>query len=85
MSELFPMHLRGVLTGTAVACQWVFNGLVALLLPIAMAQFGSATFFVFAGINVLSLIFVATCLPETKGKSLEALEKFLEKELGKPA
>ena len=36
-------------------------------------------------INVLSLIFVATCLPETKGKSLEALEKFLEKELGKPA
>lgn len=85
MSELFPMHLRGVLTGTAVACQWVFNGLVALLFPIAMAQFGSATFFVFAGINVLSLIFVATCLPETKGKSLEALEKFLEKELGKPA
>lgn len=61
------MHVRDVLTGTAVACQWVFNGLVALLFPIAMAHFGSATFFVFAGINVLSLIFVATCLPETKG------------------
>jgi major inositol transporter-like SP family MFS transporter len=81
MSELFPMRLRGVLTGSAVACQWVFNGLVALLFPIAMAQLGSATFFVFAGINVLSLIFVATCLPETRGKSLEVLEKFLEKEL----
>jgi len=81
MSELFPMHVRGVLTGTAVACQWVFNGLVALLFPIAMAQFGSATFFVFAAINVASLIFVATKLPETRGKSLEGLEKFLEKEL----
>ncbi len=81
MSELFPMHLRGVLTGTAVACQWVFNGLVALLFPIAMAQFGSATFFVFAAINVGSLIFVAVCLPETKGRSLEGLEKYLEKEL----
>jgi len=81
MSELFPMHLRGVLTGTAVACQWVFNGLVALLFPIAMAQFGSATFFVFAAINVASLIFVATCLPETKGKSLEGLEKYLEQAL----
>ena len=81
MSELFPMHLRGVLTGTAVACQWVFNGIVALLFPIALVHFGSATFFVFAGINVLSLIFVATCLPETKGKSLEGLEKYLEKEL----
>jgi len=81
MSELFPMHLRGVLTGSAVACQWVFNALVALLFPIAMAQFGSATFFVFAAINVASLVFVATCLPETKGKSLEGLEKYLEKEL----
>ncbi len=81
MSELFPMHVRGVLTGTAVACQWVFNGLVALLFPIAMARFGSATFFVFAAINVASLVFVALCLPETRGKSLEGLEKHLEKEL----
>jgi len=85
MSELFPMHLRGVLTGTAVACQWIFNGLVALLFPIAMSHFGSATFFVFATINVGSLIFVATCLPETKGKSLEGLEKFLEHALSKHA
>jgi major inositol transporter-like SP family MFS transporter len=81
MSELFPMRLRGVLTGTAVACQWVFNGLVAPLFPVAMAQFGSATFFVFAAINVLSLVFVATCVPETRGKSLEGLEKFLEQKL----
>lgn len=81
MSELFPMHVRGVLTGTAVACQWVFNALVALLFPLALAQFGSATFFVFAGVNVASLVFVALCLPETRGKSLEGLEKHLEKEL----
>lgn len=81
MAELFPMHLRGVLTGTAVACLWVFNGVVALLFPVALAQFGSATFFVFAAINVLSLIFVARYLPETKGKSLEGLEIYLEKAL----
>jgi len=81
MSELFPMHVRGVLTGTAVACQWVFNALVALLFPIALAQFGSATFFVFAAINIASLAFVATCVPETRGKSLEGLERHLEKTL----
>ncbi len=81
MSELFPMRLRGVLTGSAVACQWIFNALVALVFPVAMARFGSATFFVFAAINVGSLVFVATCLPETKGKSLESLENFLQKEL----
>jgi major inositol transporter-like SP family MFS transporter len=81
MSELFPMRLRGVLTGSAVACQWLFNGLVALLFPLAMAQFGSATFYVFAAINVASYIFVAACLPETRGKSLEELEKHLQKKL----
>jgi sugar porter (SP) family MFS transporter len=81
MSELFPMHLRGVLTGTAVACQWIFNAIVALLFPLALAQFGSTTFFLFAAINVGSLIFVALRLPETRGRSLESLEKYLEKEL----
>jgi major inositol transporter-like SP family MFS transporter len=81
MSELFPMHLRGVLTGSAVACQWIFNGLVALLFPMVMARFGSATFFLFAAINIASLVFVAVCLPETKGKSLEGLEKHLRTEL----
>ena len=81
MSELFPMHVRGVLTGTAVACQWIFNAVVALLFPIALSQFGSATFFLFAAVNVGSLIFVATLVPETRGKTLEALEKHLEKTL----
>ena len=81
MSELFPMHVRGVLTGTAVACQWIFNAVVALLFPIALSQFGSATFFVFAAVNVGSLIFVATLVPETRGKTLEALEKHLENTL----
>lgn len=85
MSELFPMHVRGVLTGTAVACQWVFNALVALLFPIALHQLGSATFFVFAGVNIASLLFVATCVPETHGKSLEGLERHLQKELSAPA
>lgn len=81
MSELFPMHVRGVLTGTAVACQWIFNALVALLFPIALSQFGSATFFVFAAVNVLSLAFVVAFVPETRGKSLEGLERQLEKDL----
>jgi len=81
MSELFPMHVRGILTGTAVACQWIFNATVALLFPIALAHFGSATFFLFAGINVLSLLFVLTIVPETRGKSLESLERHLEKTL----
>lgn len=81
MSELFPMQARGLLTGTAVSMQWLFNASVAFLFPIAMHSLGNPTFYVFAAINVGSLLFVFFCLPETKGKSLEQIEKHMKKEL----
>jgi major inositol transporter-like SP family MFS transporter len=81
MSELFPMQVRGLLTGTAVSAQWAFNATVAFVFPMALAGLGNYTFFVFAALNVASFVFVFFCLPETRGKSLEAIEKFLKKEL----
>jgi major inositol transporter-like SP family MFS transporter len=78
MSELFPSHLRGVLTGIAVCCQWLFNASVAFAFPLAMAGLGSMTFLVFAAINVVSLLFVVLCVPETRGKSLEQIEQHME-------
>ncbi|HEX8594506.1 MAG TPA: sugar porter family MFS transporter [Pseudomonas sp.] len=81
MSELFPMQVRGLLTGTAVSMQWLFNAAVAFTFPMALAALGNPTFFVFAVINVGSLLFVFFCLPETKGKSLEQIEKHMKKEL----
>ncbi|MDF2641314.1 MAG: sugar transporter [Pseudomonas sp.] len=81
MSELFPMQVRGLLTGVAVSMQWLFNATVAFSFPIAAEKLGNPTFFVFAVINIGSLLFVFLCLPETKGKSLEQIEKHLKKEL----
>ncbi|WP_455925214.1 sugar porter family MFS transporter [Pseudomonas putida] len=81
MSELFPMQVRGLLTGVAVSLQWLFNATVAFVFPIAISTLGNPTFFVFALINVGSLAFVFLCLPETRGKSLEQIEKHMKKEL----
>ncbi|GCE82554.1 sugar porter family MFS transporter [Komagataeibacter diospyri] len=78
MSELFPMRARGVLTGLSVAAQWVFNATVSFLFPAVLHWIGASTFFAFAAINLISLIFVARFLPETKGMSLEKLEQHLE-------
>jgi hypothetical protein len=61
--------------------QWIFNATVAFSFPIALEYIGNPTFFVFAVINVGSLLFVFFCLPETKGKSLEEIEKHMKKEL----
>ncbi|PRD13673.1 sugar porter family MFS transporter [Pantoea coffeiphila] len=82
MSELFPMKVRGVLTGSAVAFQWICNATVALAFPPLLSQLGNYTFFIFAGINVGSLIFVAFMLPETRGKSLEEIETHMRAHFG---
>ncbi len=82
MSELFPMQLRGALTGTAVSLQWVFNAVVAFGFPPLMAFAGSKSFFIFAVINIGSLAFVAMMLPETRGKSLEEIEQIMRDRFG---
>ncbi|OSN06359.1 MFS transporter [Lonsdalea iberica] len=82
MSELFPMQLRGRLTGTAISVQWIFNALVALSFPPVLAFAGSQTFFIFAVINVCSLLFIAAMVPETRGKSLEEIETHMRHKFG---
>ena len=81
MSELFPNQVRGLLTGMAVAVQWLCNATVAFSFPVALEAIGNYTFYVFAAINLGSLLFVYFCLPETRGKSLEEIERHLKKEL----
>lgn len=82
MSELFPMQLRGRLTGTAISLQWIFNALVAFSFPPLMAVAGSKTFFIFALINVGSLLFIMLMVPETRGKSLEEIETHMREKYG---
>ncbi|RWR09117.1 sugar porter family MFS transporter [Paenirhodobacter populi] len=81
MSELFPQRVRGLIAGLAIAVQWLFNATVAFCFPVLLHLFGSGTFFLFAAINVLSLIFVIRVVPETRGRSLEKLEAHLEERL----
>ena len=55
---------------------WTMNGFLALFFPSLVAAVGiSGTFFLFAGIGVIALIFVATQVPETRNRSLEDLEE----------
>lgn len=71
------MKLRDALTGMAVACQWICNAAVAFIFPPMLCAIGNQTFYVFAAINVLSLVYVIFCLPETKDKSLEEIETMM--------
>jgi sugar porter (SP) family MFS transporter len=76
LSEIFPLKLRGVGMGVTVLVLWLTNFAVSLLFPIVVAATGiSTTFFIFALLNVVALVFCITRVPETNGRSLEQLEE----------
>lgn len=82
MSELFPTHVRGLMNGISVGVFWVFNAIVAFAFPVMLSAMGGMTFFLFAVINIGSIVFCTLWLPETKGMSLEEIEQFMRQRLG---
>ncbi|WP_172193373.1 sugar porter family MFS transporter [Actinomyces faecalis] len=78
LSEMFPMRVRGLANGVAVFCNWMGNVIVAFAFPNLIEAVQGNTFFVFAGINLVTLIFYFRYLPETFGHSLESLERHFE-------
>ena len=77
LAEIFPLEIRGLAIGIAVFFGWFVNGLLALYVPTLLNALGLGTFFLFAVIGVIMLGFLWHEVPETRGRSLEALEEDL--------
>jgi MFS family permease len=77
LAEIFPLSIRGLGIGVSVFFGWFVNGLLALYVPTLLNALGMGTFFLFAGIGVIMLGFLWHEVPETRGRSLEALEEEL--------
>ncbi|GAB3757064.1 sugar porter family MFS transporter [Zhihengliuella somnathii] len=76
LAEIFPLHMRGLGIGISVFFGWATNGLLALYFPSLVSGVGiTGSFFIFAAIGAVALLFVYTQVPETRGRSLEALEE----------
>lgn len=86
LSEIFPNQIRGKAMAVAVAAQWIANYIVSSTFPylnenryVAGFHHGFA-YWIYGVMSVLAAIFVWRLVPETKGRSLEQMEK-----LWKPA
>jgi len=76
ISEIYPLRNRAQAVAVSTAANWGANFLVSLTFPIMTARLGSApTFFTYATLGVLTLLFVIAKVPETKGKTLEEISK----------
>jgi len=77
-SELFPNRVRGVAISFVGLVNSATAFLVTLIFPWQLQALGSATTFLIYGVFALAgLAFVMWVVPETKGRSLEELEKVL--------
>ena len=77
-TEIFPTHIRGTALSVCIMTMWVSDWLVNLLFPIMRDDLGIAvTFFIFSFFCILSFFYAKSKLMETKGKSLEEIEKML--------
>ncbi len=80
VSEIFPNKMRSKAMSVAIVALWSANFLVTLTFPAILNRLGGgAAFLIFDIMCVLMLIFIINKIPETKGKSLEALEIIMVK------
>lgn len=80
LSEIFPNKIRGAAMSVATLSLWVACYLLTLTFPVFVEWFSAAnTFWIYGAICVIGFIVIYRLLPETKGVSLEKLEKMLVK------
>lgn len=78
ISEIFPNRIRGAAMSVAVMALWVACFILTYTFPILNSTLGPAgTFWLYAAVCVLGFVFILRKLPETKGKSLEQIERDL--------
>ena len=76
ISEIYPLRIRGFAMSIATSVLWLSNLIVSFSFPVLLARMGAGpTFGMYALITVASLAFTCFFVPETKGLSLEQIER----------
>ena len=80
LSEIFPNRIRGVAMSIATFALWAACFILTYTFPLLNKLLGaSGTFWLYGLICILGFWFIYKRLPETKGKSLEEIERELTK------
>ena len=78
ISEIFPNRIRGAAVSVAASSLWVACFVLTYTFPLLKASLGmSGTFWLYGGICFLGFVIVYRHVPETKGKTLEQIEREL--------
>ncbi|GAA0143757.1 hypothetical protein LIER_04365 [Lithospermum erythrorhizon] len=74
MSEIFPINVKGMAASLVIVVNWLGSWIVSYSFNFLLELSSKGTFFLFASISALTIIFVAKLVPETKGRTLEEIQ-----------
>ncbi len=84
ISEVYPLEVRGAAMGVASVGNWASNLLFSLTFLTLVGAIGRpTTFWLYAAVGVLAIVFVWFLVPETKGRSLEEIQALWMERAGK--
>ncbi|KAI9741472.1 MAG: hypothetical protein M1818_004278 [Claussenomyces sp. TS43310] len=84
VGEIFPLPIRSRGVGLSTASNWFWNCIISVITPYMVgddphsANLGAKVFFIWGSLCCLSVTFAFFLAPETKGLSLEQIDKMLE-------
>jgi sugar porter (SP) family MFS transporter len=78
IGEVFPTSVRAKGQGVGSASHWFMNAIIAQMFPVIVNFMSPATPFIFFSVmTAVQFVVVLFCYPETKGQTLEALQRQL--------
>lgn len=84
IGEIFPLPIRSRGVALSTASNWLWNTIIAVITPYMVgtdpgdANMKSSVFFVWGGLCFASLVYAYFLIPETKGLSLEQVDRMME-------
>ncbi|KAG7841395.1 hypothetical protein KL942_001274 [Ogataea angusta] len=82
IGEIFPLPIRSRGVGLSTASNWLWNCIIAVITPYMVdgdkGNLGAKVFFIWGSLCGCCLLYAVMLIPETKGLTLEQVDKMLE-------
>jgi len=82
IGEVYPLPIRSRGVALSTASNWLWNCIIAVITPYMVnpdeANLRSSVFFIWGGLCTCAFVYAYFLIPETKGLSLEQVDKMME-------